>query len=102
MDIIKSGAYKISALEIENILLKNPSIKECAVVGIEDNKWGEIVAVSITSAGKEDLSLENLQKWSTDFLSDYKIPRKMNIVSELPKNSMGKINKPEVKKSFLT
>ena len=102
VDIIKSGAYKISALEIENILLKNPSIKECAVVGIEDNKWGEIVAVSITSAGKEDLSLENLQKWSTDFLSDYKIPRKMNIVSELPKNSMGKINKPEVKKSFLT
>ena len=102
VDIIKSGAYKISALEIENILLKNPSIKECAVVGIEDNKWGEIVAVSITSSGKEDLSLENLKKWSTNFLSDYKIPRKMNIVSELPKNSMGKINKPEVKKFFLT
>ena len=102
VDIIKSGAYKISALEIENTLLKHPSIKECAVVGIEDNKWGEIVAVSITSSGKEDLSLENLKKWSTNFLSDYKIPRKMNIVSELPKNSMGKINKPEVKKFFLT
>ena len=101
VDIIKSGAYKISALEIEDTLLKHPSIKECAVVGIEDNKWGEIVAVSITSAGKENLSLENLQKWSTDFLSDYKIHRKMNIVSELPKNSMGKINKHEVKKSFL-
>jgi len=103
VDIIKSGAYKISALEIEDTLLKHPSIKECAVVGIEDNKWGEIVAVSIIiSERNEDLSLEDLKKWSMDFLSDYKIPRKINIVSELPKNSMGKINKPEVKKSFLT
>ena len=102
VDIIKSGAYKISALEIENILIKHPLIKECAVVGLEDKKWGEIVAVSVTIVEKEDLSLEDLQKWSSDFLSDYKIPRKINIVSELPKNSMGKINKPEVKKSFST
>ena len=101
VDIIKSGSHKISALEIENTLLKHPSIKECAVVGIEDKKWGEIVAVSITIGEKEDLSLEDLQIWSSDFLSDYKIPRKMNIVSKLPINTMGKINKPEVKKSFL-
>ena len=101
VDIIKSGAYKISALEIEDTLLKHPSINECAVVGIEDKKWGEIVAVSLTLVDQEDISIKDLQTWSSAFLSSYKIPRKMNIVSELPKNSMGKINKPEIKKSFL-
>ena len=65
VDIIKSGAYKISALEIENILIKHPLIKECAFVGLEDKKWGEIVAVSVTIVEKEDLSLEDLQKWSS-------------------------------------
>ena len=100
VDIIKSGSYKISALEIENALLKHPLIKECSVVGIEDKKWGEIIAVSIILARNQDLSLKDLQKWSSNFLSDYKVPRKMNIVPKLPTNSMGKINKLEVKKSF--
>ena len=100
VDIIKSGSYKISALEIEDALLKHPLIKECSVVGIEDKKWGEIIAVSIILVRNQDLSLKDLQKWSSNFLSDYKVPRKMNIVPKLPTNSMGKINKLEVKKSF--
>ena len=97
VDIIKSGGYKISALEIEDVLLKNPQIKECAVVGIEDNKWGEIVASGIVF-GNESLDIEEITKWCSNYLSDYKVPRKIMILDELPKNSMGKIIKPEIKK----
>ena len=46
IDIIKSGGYKISALEIENVLLAHPAIRECAVFGVEDPTWGEIIAVA--------------------------------------------------------
>ena len=98
VDIIKSGGYKISALEIEDVLLRHPMIKECAVVGIADQKWGEVVAVALCSS--ENLTLEEIQTWSLDFLSDYKTPRNLKILEELPKNAMGKVVKPEIKKLF--
>ena len=100
VDIIKSGGYKISALEIEDVLLRHPMIKECAVVGIADQKWGEVVAVALCS--NEDLTLEEIQTWSLDFLSGYKVPRKLKILDKLPKNAMGKIVKPEIKNIFNT
>jgi len=98
VDIIKSGGYKISALEIEDVLLKHPLVKECAVIGIADKKWGEVVAASIIAS--DELTLEDIQAWSLDFLSDYKIPRSLKLLEELPKNAMGKVVKPEIKKLF--
>jgi len=98
VDIIKSGGYKISALEIEDVLLRHPVIKECAVVGIADQKWGELVAVALCCS--ENLTLEEIQTWSLDFLSEYKIPRNLKIFEELPKNAMGKVVKTEIKKLF--
>ena len=92
VDIIKTGGYKISALEIEDTLLKHPSVKECSVIGIEDPKWGEIVAAAITSS-TETTSLKDIQSWSKNYLSAYKIPRKLIFLEELPKNAMGKVVK---------
>ena len=96
VDIIKSGGYKISALEIEDVLLRNDKIKECAVVGIPDDKWGEIVATAIV-VKKEAIKTEEIQQWCCNYLSDYKVPRRVEILENLPKNSMGKITKPELK-----
>ncbi len=47
MDILKSGGYKISALEVEHVLLEHPAISECAVVGTEDLTYGQIVSAII-------------------------------------------------------
>ena len=47
VDIIKSGGYKISALEIEEVLRRHPAIEDCAVVGIPDEEWGEIIGASL-------------------------------------------------------
>ena len=96
VDIIKSGGYKISALEIEDTLLKNQNIKECAVVGIENEKWGEIIVAGIVIRDRQ-MELDEIQKWCSKYLSDYKIPRVIKILTELPKNSMGKITKPILK-----
>ena len=99
VDIIKTGGYKISALEIEDTLLKHPSVKECAVIGIEDPKWGEVVAAVIASSS-ETTSLKDIQSWSKNYLSAYKIPRKLIFLEELPKNAMGKVVKQDLRDYF--
>lgn len=97
VDIIKSGGYKLSALEIEAALLEHPSIRECAVVGIKDDTWGEMVAVAaVLAEGAESLDIVELQTWSKNRLSHYKMPRKLVVVDSLPRNAMGKVTKKEV------
>jgi malonyl-CoA/methylmalonyl-CoA synthetase len=98
VDIIKSGGYKLSALEIEAALLDHPAIRECAVVGLEDETWGETVAVAAVL--EEDLAIEDLQLWGKDRLSPYKLPRRLLRVESLPRNAMGKVSKREVGKLF--
>jgi malonyl-CoA/methylmalonyl-CoA synthetase len=100
VDIIKSGGYKLSALEIENVLLAHAAIAECAVIGIEDDTWGEIVAVAAVLAPGASLELEELQAWSKDRLSNYKIPRALKLIDSLPRNAMGKVTKPALKPLF--
>ena len=95
-DIIKSGGYKLSALEIESTLLLHPEINECAVVGIEDETWGEAVAVAVVPNKGKMLELETLRDWCKTKLSVYKIPKHLASVSELPKNAMGKVIKKSV------
>lgn len=98
VDIIKSGGYKISALEIEEILRTYPGVKDCGVIGIPDEEWGEIVAAAIVSS--EILNTEELNHWMRERLPAYKTPRKYLNVPDLPRNAMGKVTKNELKKLF--
>jgi malonyl-CoA/methylmalonyl-CoA synthetase len=97
VDIIKSGGYKISALEIEDVLRKYPGIADCAVVGLADEAWGEIVAAFIVT-GDLELDEKALTNWLKERLPAYKIPRKYVPVVELPRNVLGKVTKNELKK----
>lgn len=100
VDIIKSGGYKLSALEIEAALLDHPAIAQCAVVGLPDDTWGEIVAAAVVTKANEALDAEAVQSWCQDRMSPYKIPRKLLVVGELPRNAMGKVTKPAVTDLF--
>ena len=100
VDIIKSGGYKLSALEIEASLLDHPLIAQCAVVGLSDDTWGEIVAAAVVNTPGESLDIESLQAWCQERISQYKIPRKLLVVEDLPRNAMGKVTKPAVKRLF--
>ena len=75
VDIIKSGGYKLSALEIEASLLDHEAISECAVVGLADETWGEAVAVACVLADGCKLNLAELKSWCDGRLSKYKIPK---------------------------
>ena len=100
VDIIKSGGYKLSALEIEAALLEHPDIRECAVIGLPDDTWGEAVTAVVVLKEKPSLELPALREWSKGRLSVYKIPQRLLVVKELPRNAMGKITKPAVRALF--
>jgi malonyl-CoA/methylmalonyl-CoA synthetase len=100
VDIIKSGGYKLSALEIEAALLEHPAIRECAVIGLPDDTWGEAVTAVAVLETDAALELPALRDWCRDRLSVYKIPQRLRIVEELPRNAMGKVTKPAVRALF--
>jgi malonyl-CoA/methylmalonyl-CoA synthetase len=101
VDIIKSGGYKLSALEIEAALLKHPLIAECAVIGLSDETWGEAVTAVVVTKEHAPLELSGLRDWCKGRLSVYKVPQRLLVVTELPRNAMGKVTKPAVKSLFL-
>lgn len=98
-DIIKSGGYKISALEIETALLNHPLVAECAVVGIADDEWGERVAAAVLMKN-DSVTEEQLKEFLKKYLAPYKIPTCWMFIAALPRNAMGKVVKPELKKLF--
>ena len=100
VDIIKTGGYKVSALEIEEVLRTHPDIQECAVVGVTDLEWGERVCAALVLPPQRELTLESLRSWAKEQLAVYKIPTRILIVDELPRNAMGKVTKPQVVELF--
>ncbi|MBE8970746.1 acyl-CoA synthetase [Nostocales cyanobacterium LEGE 12452] len=100
VDIIKTGGYKVSALEIEEVLRSHPDIQECAVVGVADLEWGERVCAALVLQGSQPLTLEAFRSWAKERLAVYKVPTQILIVEELPRNAMGKVIKPTVVELF--
>jgi malonyl-CoA/methylmalonyl-CoA synthetase len=96
-DILKTGGYKVSALEIEEVLREHPCIRECAVVGLPDEEWGQRVAVAVQlRPGAPPLALDELRAWGKERLAPYKVPTRLLVVDELPRNALGKVVKSTV------
>lgn len=109
-DIMKVGGYKLSALEIEAVLLEHPTISECCVLGLPDKDYGEaICAIVVPDAEckrkrdeelKPALTLEELTLWAKEKLAPYKLPSRLLLWESLPRNAMGKVNKKDLKKKM--
>lgn len=98
VDIIKTGGYKVSALEIEEVLRVHPAVSDCAVVGVQDEVWGQKVCAAIVAKAKIDPT--SLRSWTKERLAPYKVPADFKIVDDLPRNALGKPVKAEVAKMF--
>ncbi|KAJ7557347.1 hypothetical protein O6H91_05G123100 [Diphasiastrum complanatum] len=110
VDILKSGGYKLSALEIEAVLLEHPAIAECAILGLPDRDYGEIVCAVVVLDDPDEkkarklesvLTLEELKSWAQERMAPYKVPHQLRIWESLPRNAMGKVNKKELKHLLL-
>lgn len=125
VDILKTGGYKVSALEVEEALREHPAVEACAVVGVPDEEWGERVVAAVVppegeggspegaagprkglaatasrSPGPEALA-EELRAFLRARLAPYKVPKEIRIVEALPRNAVGKVRKPAVVEGFV-
>eukprot|EP01090_Pellita_catalonica_P002339 TRINITY_DN11930_c0_g1_i1.p1 TRINITY_DN11930_c0_g1~~TRINITY_DN11930_c0_g1_i1.p1 ORF type:complete len:413 (-),score=63.59 TRINITY_DN11930_c0_g1_i1:121-1359(-) len=106
VDIIKSGGFKISALEIERAFLEHPLIQEVAVLGVPDEQMGQLVTALIVLKKESDNAAsectpESLRSWAKKRITSYKVPKEIIISNkEIPKNAMGKVNKKDLLKTL--
>jgi fatty-acyl-CoA synthase len=89
-DIIKSGGEQIYPREIEELVLQHPSVEDCAVIGVPDEKWGEVPKLIIKLKPMHKISKDEIIKFLTGKLARYKIPKYIAIVDEIPKSPAGK------------
>jgi malonyl-CoA/methylmalonyl-CoA synthetase len=102
IDILKTGAHKVSALEIEEALRQHPAVAECAIVGIPDPEWGERVAAAVTLRDGHVLDLDSLRTWARELLTVHKLPSRLLVLDALPRNAMGKVMKAALTELFRT
>lgn len=101
VDIIKSGGYKVSALEIETHLMEHPLIGDVCVVGVPDPVWGQkIAALIVCKDSNSPITLDTLTSWCEERIASYQIPTILKCLDELPRNAMGKLNKREIVRDF--
>ena len=95
-DIIISGGENISSIEIEKIIIKHPHVKDCAVVGIKDKKWGEVPCAFIEK-NNSLLTSDLILKFCKKHLAGFKMPKRI-VFRDLPRTSTGKIQKYNLRK----
>jgi fatty-acyl-CoA synthase len=106
-DVIKTGGEWISSLELESFVSQHPAVLEVAVIGVPHEKWGERpVALVVLRPGHEETGLqEGIQAFLNQFveagnLSKWAVPDQIRIVNEIPKTSVGKINKRAIRQEI--
>jgi len=100
-DLIIRGGYNLAPSEVEKVLYTHPAVLDAAVVGIPDDKWGEaVLAVVSLNPGMKATPEELLRVCKESTLSSIKQPERVEIVAEIPKNTIGKIDKKAVREKY--
>ena len=99
-DMVISGGENVYPAEVESVLFEHPAISEVAVIGLPDEKWGE--AVTAVAALNEDhsLTLDELREFADAKLARYKLPLRLHLVPELPRNPAGKVLKFQLREQL--
>ncbi len=98
-DVIISGGENVSSIEVEDALMSHDAVKEVAVIGVPDEKWGELVTALVVSDGS-DVTSEELIKHCREELAGYKCPKRVEFVDELPRTATGKLQKFKLREKF--
>ena len=99
-DMIISGGENIYPREIEEVIVKHPAVREVAVIGIPDSKWGEAVKAVVSLVEGKSVTEDEIIAFCKDNIAGYKKPKSVDFVGELPKNNYGKILKRELRDKY--
>jgi fatty-acyl-CoA synthase len=92
-----SGGENVYPAEIENALYEHPAVAECAVVGVPDERWGEVGRAFVVLRPGRELAHEEIARFLEGRLARYKIPQSLVLVDALPRNASGKLLKKELR-----
>lgn len=98
-DVIISGGENVSSIEVEDALMSHPAVREAAVIGIPDEKWGELVTGIVVTDGTDVESADLIAHCRTK-LAGYKCPKRIDFVTELPRTATGKLQKFKLRAPF--
>jgi acyl-CoA synthetase (AMP-forming)/AMP-acid ligase II len=99
-DMIISGGENIYPAEIERVLAEHPSIGDVAVIGVPDDRWGEVPKAVVVAAPGATVDTEQVLAYCRENLASFKCPKSVDVVAELPRNPTGKILKRELRKPY--
>jgi len=100
-DVIISGGENVSSIEVEDRLMAHPAVREAAVIGIPDEKWGELVTALVVTDGS-GVTAEDLITHCRGTLAGFKCPKRVEFVAELPRTATGKLQKFKLREPFWT
>jgi acyl-CoA synthetase (AMP-forming)/AMP-acid ligase II len=87
-----SGGENVYPAEVESVLHEHPQVQDAAVVGVPDERWGEVGVAFVVG----DVDADELLAFAGERLARFKVPKSVRFVDELPRNSMGKLQKSEL------
>ena len=99
-DMIISGGENVYPAEIESVLMAHPDVAEAVVIGVPDDKWGEVGWAVVVAKGQ--ITAEALTIFMSDRLAKYKVPKNVVFVDAIPKTAVGKIDKKAVAQKVLS
>jgi fatty-acyl-CoA synthase len=95
-DMFISGGENVYPVEVERVLSQHPAVREVAVIGVPDSKWGEVGRAYIAVVANQTVSVEDILNFCTDKLAKFKIPKEVQFLADLPKGDSGKILKRQL------
>jgi acyl-CoA synthetase (AMP-forming)/AMP-acid ligase II len=98
-DVIISGGENVSSIEVEDVLISHPAVREAAVIGIPDEKWGELVTGLVVTDGSP-VTPEDLIAHCRTSLAGYKCPKRIEFVESLPRTATGKLQKFKLREPY--
>src|SRR6185437_8961943 len=99
-EMIISGGFNVYPTEIEQVLYRHPAIYEACVIGVPDENWGEVIKAVVVLREDRKASADELIEHCRGLLADFKKPRSIEFVSELPKNGNGKMSRKDVRERY--
>lgn len=99
-DVIITGGENVSSIEVEDAIFQHPEVTEVAVIGIPDEKWGELVTALVVLAPGSTLTEDEVIVWCKSKLAGYKCPKKVEIRTELARTATGKLQKFKLRETF--
>ncbi len=99
-DMIISGAENIYPAEIERVLAEHPAIQDVAVIGVPDDRWGEVPKAVVVVKPGATIEAGQVQAWCRERLAPFKCPKSVDVLAELPRNPTGKVLKKDLRKPY--